>query len=160
MKGLAASLGLAPHPEGGWFRETWRADTLVETPRGPRPAGTSILYLLEGGAASRLHRLAWDEVWHLHAGGPLRLHLLGCESPRIVTLSADGGAPLYQATVPAGTWFGAEADGGWALAGCTMAPGFDFADFELGRRDQLLAAHPAAAGIVQRLTDPDPGRNP
>jgi predicted cupin superfamily sugar epimerase len=124
----------------------------VTTARGPRAAGTSILYLLDEGAVSVLHRLAWDEVWHLHAGGPLRLHLLGVRAPQTFTLSTAPAAPCIQAVIPAGTWFGAEADPGWALVGCTMAPGFAWEDYEPGRRADLLAAHPEAAGMIRRLT--------
>ena len=152
MNGLVHSLALQPHPEGGWFRETWRSDVTVATARGPRAAGTSIMYLLDAGAVSVLHRLAWDEVWHLHAGGPLRLHLLGAGGARTVVLGAETAAPRFQAVIPAGTWFGAEADPGWALVGCTMAPGFAWDDYELGRRADLLEACPEAADLIRRLT--------
>ena len=155
MRELVAALDLQPHPEGGWFRETWRAPETVPTPRGPRAAGTSILYLLADGSVSRLHRLAFAEVWHLHAGGPLRLHLLGRPAPLVLT--ADPAAPRFQAVVEAGTWFGAETGDGWALVGCTMAPGFASDDFELGRRSRLEAEFPDQADLVRRLTPPDAG---
>jgi len=152
VNGLVHGLGLQPHPEGGWFRETWRADVTVDTVRGPRAAGTAILYLLDEGAVSVLHRLAWDEVWHLHAGGPLRIHQLAAGGVRTVVLAADPAAPRFQTVIPAGTWFGAEADPGWALVGCTMAPGFAWEDYELGRRADLLEAHPGATDLIRRLT--------
>jgi predicted cupin superfamily sugar epimerase len=152
VNGLVHSLALEPHPEGGWYRETWRSALTVTTARGPRAAGSSILYLLDEGAVSVLHRLAWDEVWHLHAGGPLRLHLLAADGARTVTLDAGGTAPDFQAVIPAGTWFGAEADPGWALVGCTMAPGFAWEDYELGRRAELLEAHRGCAELIRRLT--------
>ncbi len=150
MKDLVAAYGLAPHPEGGWFRETWRSTVTVATPRGDRPAGTSILYLVGQGAVSRLHRLAWDEVWHWHRGDPLRLYLFGEDGVETRTLDPEH----PQGSVAAGTWFGAECavDGGWSLAGCTMAPGFDAADFEMGEREELLAAHPDDADLIVRLT--------
>jgi predicted cupin superfamily sugar epimerase len=120
---LVRRLALAPHPEGGWYRETYRAATVVESARGPRSASTAILYLLPGGVRSRWHRVASDELWHLYDGAPLRLHL------------RDGGRLLStrepQALVPAGAWQAAESTGDWSLCGCTVAPGFDFSDFEL-----------------------------
>lgn len=150
MNDLIAALDLAPHPEGGWFKETWRSPVTVATERGERAAGTSILYLVGGGAVSRLHRLAWDEVWHRHRGDPLNLYLLGRDGVETRTLDPEH----PQVTVPAGTWFGAACavEGGWTLAGCTMAPGFDPDDFEMGSRETLLAAHPDHADLVIRLT--------
>jgi predicted cupin superfamily sugar epimerase len=147
LEALAARHDLAPHPEGGWFRETWRSKVTVETLRGPRSAGTSILFLVGGDDVSHLHRLAWDEVWHWHAGGTLRLWWLEDGGADFCDLDADH----PQAVVPAGLWFGAEAVD-WTLAACTMAPGFDPADFELGRRDELLVAHGGAVELIERLT--------
>jgi uncharacterized protein len=155
-------LELAPHPEGGFFRETWRSpETLAGAalpPRfaGARALGTAILYLLPAGEFSRLHRLRADEVWHLYDGGPLHLHLLepGTGYRRIVLGRDIAGGERLQAVVPHGTWFGAETPAGvaFALAGCTVAPGFDFADFELGSREALLAEFPAQRDWVVRLT--------
>jgi predicted cupin superfamily sugar epimerase len=150
---LVRRLDLTPHAEGGWYRETWRSAFLMNTSRGPRPVGTSILYLLGDGAVSRLHRLAWDEVWHWQGGGDLDLVLLQGRGARSERLAAD--AP--QRTVPAGTWFGAApASAAPVLVGCTMAPGFHPDDCQLGERAELLAAHPAAAALVRLLT---PERN-
>lgn len=120
-------LGLAPHPEGGHFLETWRA-------AGPgRPAGTSILYLLAAGESARWHRLDADEVWHFHAGDPLELVVAAPGAPlEWTTLGPDlaaGHAP--QAVVPAHAWQSAASLGAWTLVGCTMAPGFDPAGWEL-----------------------------
>ena len=150
VKRLVRELGLAPHPEGGWFRETWRSEFLMETSLGPRPVGTSMIYLLAEDTVGRLHRLAWDEVWHWHAGSPLEVHLLNADG--VATRVLDGDHP--QTVVPAGTWFGETVAGrdGWALAGCTMAPGFDPADCELGTRAALLAEFSHAAPLVRRLT--------
>jgi predicted cupin superfamily sugar epimerase len=149
---LIVALDLQRHPEGGWYRETWRAETEVAAPRGVRSAGTSILYLLADGAVSNLHRVTGDEVWYLQAGGPVDIHMLEGLGSRTVRL--DGAIPRYQFVVPGGTWFGAElaASDGYALAGCAVAPGFEFSDFELGRRAPLLAAFPAAADLITRLT--------
>jgi predicted cupin superfamily sugar epimerase len=96
---------------------------------------------------SHLHRLAWDEVWHWHAGGTLRLWWL--ENGGAASCELDADHP--QAVMPGGTWFGAES-AGWTLAACTMAPGFDPADFALARRGELLASHPGAADLITRLT--------
>lgn len=148
---LVRRLDLAPHPEGGWFRETWRSGYLMNTSRGPRPVGTSMLYLLGEGGINRLHRLAWDEVWQRHDGGPLRLIELADGAVRERVLSAE----TPQLVVRAGTWFGAVPEG-WSLVGCTMAPGFHPDDCELGRRGALTADHPGAAETIARLT---PERN-
>lgn len=155
------TLGLAPHPEGGFFRETWRsAETAEGLPArfgGPRALGTSILYLLRAGERSRLHRLRADEVWHFHEGGPLHLHLFGpAEGYRRLALGRDPErGERLQAVVPAGAWFGAEpAEGAaFALVGCTCAPGFEYGDFELGTREDLLARFPADRALVEHLTD-------
>ena len=138
-------LGLAPHPEGGFYRETFRSPARLTLPDGRvRSASTAIYYLLPAGAHSAWHRVAADEVWHHYAGGPLRLYLLGQGERRL-----DPGQP--QAVVPAGTWQAAEPEGEGVLVGCTVAPGFDFADFELGRRDALLRTFPEEAELIRRL---------
>ncbi|MEG3179538.1 cupin domain-containing protein [Sphingomonas sp. LT1P40] len=129
---IIAALGLTPHPEGGWYRETWRA---VSESRSP---GTAILYLLEEGGRSHWHRVDADELWLWHAGAPLDL-LIADEhdaDPATITLGGDvlrGYAP--QALVPATRWQSAEARHGWALVSCMVVPGFDFAGFELAPPD-------------------------
>jgi hypothetical protein len=123
---------------------------------GARAASTAIYFLLAGEQASAFHRIRSDEVWHFHAGGSLTLHLL--EEGRGYRTLHLGGEPLGkewpQAVVPGGTWFGATVDeaDGYALVGCTVAPGFDFADFEMARRHELLAEFPQHRGIIERLT--------
>ena len=119
---VIAALGLEAHPEGGWFRETWR-----------EPATTAIYYLLRAGEGSHWHRVDATETWHLYLGGPLELavsmdgssldrHVLGPDLSR-------GQRP--QVVVPAGAWQSARPLGGWVLAGCTVAPAFQFSGFEL-----------------------------
>lgn len=122
-------LGLAPHPEGGWYRETWRA----AAPPGTRAAGTAILYLLEAHQRSHWHRVDADEIWHWHAGAALRLSVSpDGQRAEARTLGPDLAAgALPQAVVPAGHWQAAEPLGGWVLVGCTVAPAFDFAGFTL-----------------------------
>ena len=122
-------LNLAPHPEGGHFRETFRdAD-----PAGGRAASTAIYFLLAAGEKSAWHRVDAAEVWHHYAGAPLILFIAATGAgPRTVRLGsalADGERP--QAVVPAGAWQSAETCGGWTLVGCTVAPGFEFDGFEM-----------------------------
>ena len=155
------TLGLAPHPEGGCFRETYRAaEPATGLPArfgGERSLGTAILYLLRAGERSRLHRLRADELWHYHEGGPLHLHLLEpAAGYRRLTLGRDPArGETLQAMVPNGSWFGAEPAEGtaFALVGCTCAPGFEYGDFEIGAREDLLARFPAQRALIERLTD-------
>ncbi|HZD38267.1 MAG TPA: cupin domain-containing protein [Actinomycetes bacterium] len=137
---IAEALDLEPHPEGGWYRETWRSPVEVTPPGygGKRSAATAIYYLLGPGDESRWHTVRSDELWLWHRGGPLELLLGGKgerpgSSPRRVLLGSDpaaGQAP--QALVPAGTWQSARpAVPEEVLVTCVVAPGFDFADFHL-----------------------------
>lgn len=161
--GLIDSLGLARHPEGGWYRETYRASGSIPGPLLPEPfAGersyaTAIYFLLERGDVSALHRLKSDELWHFHAGAPLTVHVItpGGDYSSLRLGSEPAAGETFQAAVPAGCWFGAETAGAYSLVGCTVAPGFDFADFELGQRAELLRRFPAHAGIIRRLTPAD-----
>jgi hypothetical protein len=124
---IIARLALAPHPEGGFYRETFRSTEIIPTARGPRRASTAILFLLPAGVRSRWHRVVGgDEVWHFYDGAPLRLWRRLDGSDEILL---DRNSP--QAVVPAGVWQAAESTGDYSLCGCTVAPGFDFADFEL-----------------------------
>lgn len=126
---LIERLGLAPHPEGGWYRETWRADAAS----GPRAAGTAIHFLLEQWQRSHWHRVDADELWLWHAGSPIDLGIEQEEGGvRHFALGGDvarGYAP--QCLVPANRWQSAEARVGWALMSCIVVPGFDFSGFEL-----------------------------
>ena len=128
-------LGLAPHPEGGHFRECFRDSRTVAD--GSRAASTAIYFLLALGERSHWHRVDAAEVWHYYAGAPLELEIAaGKHSPvervRLGSNLAAGERP--QAVVPAGAWQAAESLGAWTLVGCTVAPGFDFAGFELAPR--------------------------
>ena len=148
---LRDRLQLLPHPEGGWYRETWRAGLTVATPWGDRPAGTSILYLLAGGQVSKPHRLRQDEVWSFQAGTGLDLHLFAAGA--VHTVHRLGPDAALQVVVPAGVWMGAKTDGGWALVGCACAPGFAFADLEFADLDTLLAGWPQAAAVSRSFCD-------
>lgn len=128
------SLGLAPHPEGGWYRETWRAELPVATPYGERAAATSILFLLEPGQSSRWHRVRSAELWLWQGGGRLSLDLGGGgDAPALESTVTVGPDPDdLQRLVPPGVWQAARPAGDEAvLVACVVAPGFDFADFEL-----------------------------
>jgi predicted cupin superfamily sugar epimerase len=159
---MVATLGLEPHPEGGYFLETYRAAQTLRTPRGERPVSTAILFLITGGSVSHLHRLASDELWVYQGGLPLELVTIapGGTLQRRVLGDLEGEAHLPQALVPAGSWQGARLAGGphlpadraWALVSCVVTPGFDFSDFELGARDRLLAGHPRHAQLIRELT--------
>jgi predicted cupin superfamily sugar epimerase len=123
-------LGLIPHPEGGWYREMWRADA----PSGTRAGGTSILFLLDTGERSHWHRVDAAEWWFWHAGSPLTLSLApGDEGPvSAVTLGGDVLAGQQaQALVPTNHWQATDAPDGWGLVSCVVIPGFDFAGFTL-----------------------------
>jgi predicted cupin superfamily sugar epimerase len=127
---LIERLELSPHPEGGWYRETWRA------PSGPgaRAAGTAILFLLERGQRSHWHRVDATEIWFWHAGHPVRLLTAeGDAGPVGETLLGGDvlAGQMPQGLVPAHYWQAAEASAGWALVSCTVTPGFDFAGFSL-----------------------------
>jgi len=125
---IVTRLGLEPHPEGGWFRETWRDPDRG----GERGAGTAIYYLLRAGEVSAWHRVDAVEVWHHYAGAPLELRIAADGEPveRVVLgVDLDHGAP--QVVVPAGAWQSAASLGDWTLVGCTVSPAFRFEGFEL-----------------------------
>jgi uncharacterized protein len=160
---LIQRLGLAPHPgEGGFYRETYRAQCLIPADKlpagysGPRSAGTAIFYLLTHGTCSALHRLPGDELFHFYFGDPVEmLQLKGDGTGEVVTLGHDldaGMAP--QVLVPAGVWQGSrlQRGGRFALLGTTMSPGFEFADYEPGVREALLKTYPAHAERIVLLT--------
>lgn len=126
---LIAALDLAPHPEGGWFRETYRGDATADG----RAASTAILFLLKAGELSRWHRIDAAEIWHWHRGAALELTIAVEGGPRqVLRLGPDieaGETP--QGIVPPGAWQMTRPLGAYGLVGCTVAPGFDFARFEL-----------------------------
>ena len=145
---LIATLELRPHPEGGFFQEIFRSGVEVAPTdgRGSRAALTTIYFLLPEGSVSRWHQVASDEVWHLYEGGPLELLELSPAGHELVRhrlspLGGDAGAPVC--TIEAGHWQAARPLAPYALVGCTVGPGFDFADF------RLLAADPEGAAEVR-----------
>lgn len=164
---------LIPHPEGGHYRETHRDSVRVARLLGPatpgnetgsiaRSASTCIYYMLCDGAYSAWHRIRSDEVWHFYAGDPLDVHVIDAAG-RLVThrlgnALVDNDA-AFQVIVPSGCWFSAECSSraadaeasGFAFVGCTVAPGFEFSDFELADVDTLAATYPNHAAIIRRL---------
>lgn len=154
---IKALLRLEPHPiEGGSFRQTYVSTGTVELPRGLRPLGTAIYYLLEAGTFSEMHVLASDEIFHFYLGDPvemLQLHPDG--SSAIFTLGPDLQAGHHvQLVVPAGVWQGTRliGDGKLALLGCTVTPGFDYADYQGGSYAELAEKWPQEAQRIRALT--------
>jgi len=164
-KEIIAALGLQPHPiEGGFFRETYRSAGAIPAgslprgyaSRGERSIGTAIYYLLTADTFSELHRLPTDEVFHFYLGGPVRmLQLAFGGGAREVVLGTDLVAGQHpQVVVPAGVWQGSRLEPGveFALLGATMAPGFDYADYERGHRALLIELYPDCAERIRQLT--------
>jgi uncharacterized protein len=155
-------LGLSPHPEGGHYRSTYKSDlTIVRSAlpsafQGDRSASTAIYFLLDGGNFSAFHRIASDEVWHFYAGSVLIIYVIDPEGNVSELLLGDrpDAGEAFQAMVKAGCWFASRVRdaAGFALVGCTVAPGFDFADFELGTRSQLIQVYPQHQKLIEGLT--------
>jgi predicted cupin superfamily sugar epimerase len=163
---LIDRLGLIPHPERGYYVETYRAPLAVDRlPHGgPRAASTAIYFLVtRAQPTTYLHRLKSDELFHLYEGGPLDVLLLsdggGGQVRRLGLDVAAGARP--QLVIAAGTWFAVELAGeaSHCLFGCTVAPGFDFADFELAEGPELAVRHPEHAARIARMSRP-PTRRP
>src|SRR5262245_45838909 len=156
---LIERLGLVPHPERGFFAETYRAPARVASSAhgGDRSAGTAIYFLIvDDHPATFLHRLKSDEIFHLYEGGPLDVLRLSAggrwDVPRL-GLDLDAGE-RPQIVIPAGTWFGTTLAAGatHCLIGCTVAPGFEFADFELANGPELEPLYPDAVSWIRRMS--------
>jgi predicted cupin superfamily sugar epimerase len=156
-------LRLEPHPcEGGWFRQTWKAeetipqDALPERYSAARSAGTAIYYLLEPDTFSEMHKLASDEVFHFYLGDPVEMQQLWPDGTgrRIVLGSDIANGQLLQTVVPREVWQGSRLiDGGrFALLGCTVSPGFDYADYVSGKRNELVRQWPDWEQMIEKLT--------
>lgn len=166
VKDLVEKLSLKTHPEGGFYNETYRsaeslpASALPERFTGERQFSTAIYYLLEAGHFSAFHRIRSDEVWHLYHGGPIEIFELDPEGTlhTHVLRGEPLGEACFQAVVPAGRWFAARpvAGAAYVLVGCTVSPGFDFADFEMADRAAMIAAFPQHEALITELTY-DPG---
>jgi len=154
------ALGMTPHPEGGYFAENYRSGSVIspEGFSGNRSICTSIYFLLESGQYSALHRIKSDEIWHFYAGGPLEILEITREGKQKTTiLGSDvlNGQKLSY-VVPTGNWFGSRPAPGctFALVGCTVAPGFDFLDFEMPGRSAFLEKFPHLKDLIIELTHP------
>ncbi|HYM05696.1 MAG TPA: cupin domain-containing protein [Terriglobales bacterium] len=155
-------LNLIPHPEGGYYRETYRSELSIVREAlppqftGPRLVSTAIYFLLQDGNFSAFHRLRSDELWHFYAGSAISVHVIdpdGAYSEIQLGNNPDAGEVL-QAAVKAGHWFASRVRDPktFALAGCTVAPGFDFADFEMGKRAELARLYPQHRKLIESLT--------
>jgi uncharacterized protein len=155
-------LGLTPHPEGGYYRATYKSDlvlpqsSLPSTFHGDRSASTAIYFLLAGEDFSALHRISGDEGWHFYAGSALRVCVIapdGEYSELHLGNDPEAGESL-QGVVRGGCWFGARLKQrtGFALVGCTVSPGFEFEDFELAKRAELTSVYPQHSKLIEELT--------
>ena len=154
---------LLPHPEGGYYAETYRSaegiskDALPERFEGNRSFSTGIYFLLQKENISAFHRIKSDEMWHFYAGDPLEVFVIYPETGKleIIKLGSDPDrGETFQAVVPAGTWFGSRPAAGsqYCLVGCTVSPGFDFADFEMANRNELIKIYPHHEALITGLT--------
>lgn len=161
VREIIERFALVSHPEGGFFREVYRSPTTVErlgapASGGPRSSGTFIYFLLADRDFSAFHRVrSADEIWHLYSGGPLELHTIDTErrySKLVLSGDLAHGEPAH--VVPAGWWQAARLAPGasFAFCGCTVAPGFDFADFEMPPAQELIASHPSHERVIRELT--------
>jgi predicted cupin superfamily sugar epimerase len=154
---------LQTHPEGGYYAETYRSsegiarEALPERFHGARSFSTGIYFLLESSDFSAFHRIKSDEMWHFYAGESLEVFVIDPENGEleVIKMGADPAkGETFQAVVPAGTWFASRPAHGssYSLVGCTVAPGFDFADFEMAGRAALTAQYPQHAALIAELT--------
>ncbi|GAB3894697.1 hypothetical protein GCM10028803_10050 [Larkinella knui] len=150
------------HPEGGYFAETYRSAEKIPHAAlparfsGERSFSTGIFFLLENHHFSALHRIQADEMWHFYAGGPLNVYVIHPSGELDIIRLGNNPAQgeVFQAVVPAGCWFGSKPapETAYSLVGCTVAPGFDFADFELANCSDLVNAHPHHRDVIELLT--------
>jgi predicted cupin superfamily sugar epimerase len=159
MEQIIKHFNMIPHPEGGFYVESYRSQLSFQTDRGTRSASTAIYFLLPHGQVSHLHRLKSDETWHFYMGDVLTIIIFDGGEIRKIKLGSDyEGGQVFQAVVEAGSWFGAlieeEEEGGgecfgYSLVGCTVAPGFEFADFELAKFKDLNIV--ASSNLLRKL---------
>ncbi len=158
---LVEKFQLLPHPEGGFYKETYRSNEQIEhnaLPQrftGNRQFSTAIYFLLEQGNFSAFHRIQSDECWHFYAGQTLHVHVIHPNGQyELLKLGNDlTNGETFQAMVPAGSWFASETakGGAFSFVGCTVAPGFDFADFELAKAAELVELFPSMKSLIERL---------
>ena len=159
---IVQKLDMKPHPEGGFFKETYRSNGVI--PKEALSDGfdeqrnycTAIYFLLTADIFSAFHRIKQDEIWHFYEGNAIDIHVIdtqGVYTKHTVGMNIDDGE-FPQLVVPAGAWFasGLSKQNGYALVGCTVAPGFDFADFELAERTQLIRQYSQYEDVITRFT--------
>ncbi len=153
-------LDLSPHPEGGFFKENYRCNeniagnTLPPRFLSDRSISTSIYFLLEKGQKSAFHRIKSDEIWHFYDGYPLTIYVIDNNGELIIyKLGLDPeNNVLPQIVIPANCWFAAETEGDFTLVGCTVSPGFDFSDFELAKKQNLISEYPNQHEIIEKFS--------
>lgn len=155
-------LGLLPHPEGGFYKETYRSKEVISHSAlpnrfaGDRNFSTAIYFLLTGENFSAFHKIAADELWHFYAGDGLTISIIHPkgELENIKLGSNPHKGEVFQSMVPAESWFASQPSNkiGWALVGCTVAPGFDFADFQMAKRAELIQDFPSLTKTINSLT--------
>ena len=161
IKNLVAQYQLLPHPEGGYYKETYRSsvlltkDSLPSYFSGDRNSSTAIYFLLEKGNFSAFHRIKSDECWHFYAGQTLLIHVLE-PSGIFYTINLGNDATrgeVFQAMVPANSWFASEPalNSTYCFVGCTVSPGFDFEDFELAKAEELIEVYSSKKELILRL---------
>ena len=145
------TLELLPHPEGGYYKETYRSTGNVSFTQGERSFSTAIYFLLEKNNFSAFHKIKSDELWHFYSGDSLEVIEITTKGELKIT---ELGPQNFQYCVPAGNWFGSRVKkgGSFSLVGCTVAPGFDFKDFEMAGRNKLLKEFPQHAAMIIELT--------
>lgn len=149
------------HPEGGYFRETYRSNETIQEEclpirfRGERIFSTGIFYLLRGDEFSAFHRIKSDEMWHFYAGGPLNIYVIDYYGQfELITMGQNiNNGEVFQAVIRAGNWFAAQPvhTNSFSFMGCTVAPGFDFQDFELGTADDLSNNFPQHENLIRKF---------
>jgi uncharacterized protein len=157
-----SKLQMSKHPEGGWFKEVYRADEAIKKEHlhqrysGERHHSTSIYFMLTSDTFSAFHRIKSDELWHFYTGSAVTVYIIdeaGNYSEIVLGSNAEKGE-VFQCVIPRGAWFGAmvnEPDS-FTLVGCTVAPGFHFDDFELAKRNEMMKKYPKHKEIIERLT--------
>ncbi len=153
LKEIIDHYQMQPHPEGGYFVETYRSSLVTQTSRGERAASTAIMFLITAESISHFHRLTSDEGWHFYGGDPLKLYQINPQgelSDITIGPNFKEGQKL-QHIVPAGDWFASTSHGEYSLVGCTVAPGFDFSDFEMAKKADLKVQFPQHAEILERF---------
>jgi predicted cupin superfamily sugar epimerase len=151
---------MLPHPEGGWYKENYRSEEIIQSSAlperfgGDRNFSTAIYFLLEQGNFSGFHRIKSDECWHFYSGGALLVHIIHPNGKaETIRLSAEMNNPCFQYVVPANAWFASEPapESEFCFVGCTVAPGFDFKDFELAKSASLCEMFPQHESMIKRL---------